>query len=49
MSFVLMKTVSSVNAACIIRHICFSPKRDFTVLPSIQLHGKVANASISVM
>ena len=49
MSFVLMKTVRSVNSACIIRHICFSPKRDFTVLPSILLHGIVVNASISVM
>ena len=49
MSFVLMKTVRSVNAVCIIKRICFSPKHDFTVLPSILLHGIVVNASISVM
>ena len=49
MSFVSMKTVRSVNAVCIIRRIAFSPKRDFTVLPSFQLHGKAVNASISVM
>ena len=49
MNFVSITIVSSANVACIIKPIGFNPKCDFMVLPSIQLHGKVVNASISVM